>query len=189
VFDRDTRTSKNLGHGAYMFCIADAGIAVPASGHVEFAQPVQPEQPVEACPVQEDQHRSQLRRIRRRRPGIVHSLRAQRIESSIANVVVAGIAALAVLLLECLQRRDDRFRFIAHGTVAPDQIGIDVGEGDRPPIQHPRRGEVEEDRAAADERLEIPVERRRIVLRERWKQLAFPASPLEEGSHGDIIGQ
>ena len=141
------------------------GVTYRPAGTLKPPLPVQPEQPVESGPVQEDQHRGELRRVRgRRRPRRAGQKGALGVESPIAHVVVARVAELPVFLFQGFQCSDDLDRSVTDHPVAPDQVRVHVGETDRQARQPPEGEQVEKDRAAANERLEIPSEARRIVL-------------------------
>ena len=61
------------------------------------------------------------------------------------------------------QMGDDVVHAIADGQVAADDVWIGVGEDGWPSVEEPGGIEIEKDRAAAQERLEIGSELRRVV--------------------------
>ena len=68
--------------------------------------------------------------------------------------------------------------------VAADQIGVVVNEPRLTSGKASGRVQVEENGAAAEERLDVPVEGDGVVAAKRRKQLTLAASPLEQGPSG-----
>ena len=77
------------------------------------------------------------------------------------------------------KRRDHGVGVVADRTVAADQIRIDVRQPDTAPFEPSRGVQVEEHRAAADERLDVAIEFVGIVAPEDRQQLPLAARPLE----------
>jgi hypothetical protein len=80
---------------------------------------------------------------------------------------------------ELLEVPDDLAGRVADGLVAADQIAIAVGQKDAMAREPARPEQVEKDRAAAEERLEVAAELRWIEAPERGQQLALAACPLQ----------
>ena len=160
--------------------IADARLDVPAGRNVETALPVQPKQSVVARPVQVDQHRRERRRIGRLpvRP----QRGARRIEARITHVVVTGCAPCPVFGTERSQRLDHGIRVVAYDTVTANQIWIHVRQADSPALEPARGVQIEEDGTTANERLDIPIEVRGVVLAQHWQELPLPAGPFQKGA-------
>jgi hypothetical protein len=85
-----------------------------------------------------------------------------------------------MLPLQRRKLRNDDFGTIAQRQVAADEIGIDVREMHRTAVENPRRVQMKEDGAAADERLDVSPELGGIVLRQRREQLPLAPCPFQQ---------
>jgi len=94
-----------------------------------------------------------------------------------------------VIGLELRQCGDDRLGPVAHLAIAADQVRIDVGEARAAAGQAARPVQIEEDGAAADERLDVGGEARGIPRPQRGEELPLAAGPFEQRSHALIIGR
>jgi hypothetical protein len=63
-----------------------------------------------------------------------------------------------VARVERQERRDDLARRVAHRAIAADDVRVEVREPDLAPVEQPRIMEIEEDRAASQEGLDVPAE-------------------------------
>src|SRR4051812_14569865 len=96
--------------------------------------------------------------------------------------------------LQPSERGDHRVRLVTNSSITAHQIRIHVGEPRASPIEQAAGVKIEEHSAAAEERLDVPIERRRVVSGESVEELAFTASPFqqrscrwkERGSHGHV---
>jgi len=108
--------------------------------------------------VQINQHRRQLRRVGDLAVGLPQA-RAQRVELHIANRVVMRPPVHRVRFGQGIELPRDLVRPIAHDLVAANQIRVRVDQHRVVIPQSASAAQVEEDCAAAEERLDIPVER------------------------------
>jgi hypothetical protein len=91
-------------------------------------------------------------------PGAVPKAIARRVELLVAHRVVLALSSPGVRVGQPLQLAGDLVGLRAHGFVAADQIRVRVDEDDVPVAQAAGSVEIEEDRAAAEERLDVAVE-------------------------------
>jgi hypothetical protein len=83
---------------------------------------------------------------------------ARGVESLVAHVVIACIAAPAVFALEILKGTDDGFGAVPHGPIAADQIRVDIGQYDRTAVENSGCRQVKKHGAAPQKWLEIALE-------------------------------
>src|SRR5262249_24041790 len=95
---------------------------------------------------------------------------------------------LAVLALVLAQERDDLVDFVLYGAVGPNQPLVRVRE--KCGKVRPRLAQMEEDRAASDERFVIAGELLGRVMRDLSQQLPLTTYPLQERlGRRRVVGQ
>jgi len=110
--------------------------------------------------------------------------RPHRVEAAVADLVITGAPARAMLLLQLVKRGGDGLRVVAHGTVAADEIRVEIDQPRRAPLEAACRVQIEENGAAADERLHVAVEGGGVVPAQSREELALPAGPFQQRPHG-----
>ena len=104
-----------------------------------------------------------------------------------APAASALCAARAMPLRERFKRRDHGLGSISQRAVTANQIRIVVDEP-RVPIREPAAVvQIEKDRAAAEERLDVAAEGVGIVLAENGEELPFAASPFQQRPDPEMI--
>ncbi len=163
--------------------IGDARFQVTTRRHVEAARLIDAEQPVVPGAIQVDQHRGEVRTVPVERPARLPPGLAARVEVLIADAPVVIGAAGRVAAGQPLELGNHGVHRIAHPQVAADQIGVLVGEHRGAPGEIAAADEIEEDGAAAEERLVIRGEAWRVEATQLRQQLPLAARPLQEGTH------
>src|SRR5215204_1101315 len=135
--------------------IDDAWAIVAARWHVEHAGGIDAEQPVVSRAIEVNQHRGELRRVGVGIAAAALPLGSQRVEALVPHLHVALAAAHRVIARQLLEVGNDLVERGADAPVTTDEIGIGVAEYGAMAVDSAATGQVEEHRAAAEERLEV----------------------------------
>ena len=82
---------------------------------------------------------------------------------------------------------DHLLQRIANAKVTANQIRVVVADGDTVPVEGAAAEQIEEHRAAADERLEVASELWGIKAPQHRQQLPLAADPLEKGAQAPSL--
>ena len=119
------------------------------------------------------------------------------LKRSFPDLVVAGFPRGAVFTFQRGERRDDLLRLVPERDVASDQVRVDVRQPGAPTTESSPVEQVEEDRSAAEEGLDVAIEPGRVVATELREKLPLASCPLQEGAdpglgrrtlHAPVIG-
>ena len=72
-----------------------------------------------------------------------------------------------------------RVRLRAHRLVASDQVGVRIDQQHVVAVEAAGRLEIEEHRAAAEERFDVAIEGARVEAAELRQELTLPSGPLQ----------
>ena len=149
-----------------MLGIADARRRVPADWNVERTIPIQPEQSVEARPIEKDQHRGKRGSVtvsRRGRGRLLHQ-RASRVETLVPHLVIEGVAPRAMRRLQPGQRGNDGITAIAYRPIAAHEIRVHVCETGTAAVEQATRVQIEKHRTTPEKGLDESIEVSGVVL-------------------------
>ena len=97
-----------------------------------------------------------------------------------------GAAVSCVRVGEPVEGATHLLASIPHRFVTTDEIGIGIDEHGLVPMQATGGVQVEEHGAAAEKRLDVPVEPRRVEPSQLREELTFAAGPLQQRANRAI---